>query len=128
MDGTPDVALPSAPEAAARARRYLERVGRDWPGDLLDLALLLTSEVVTNAVRYGRGRVTLTIHATAGRVRIEVGDENPAPVERLHHESPQVAEGGRGLHILDALATRWGSTARSEPPGKLVWFELELPR
>lgn len=130
MDGTTEVLLPPAPHAAGDARRHLQRVGRTWPEDVLDVALLLTSELVTNAVRYGAGRVCLNVHAlpegaaVPGRVRVEVCDANPAPVPPGERPAPG-AESGRGLHIVDTLATRWGTTSRPDPPGKCVWFELE---
>lgn len=83
-------------------------------------AALLTSEVVTNALLHGRGRVRLQICADDLRVRVEVGDDDPrhpgAPAQR------DGAESGRGMLILDELAAAWGVSERT--PGKVVWFEL----
>ena len=125
MEASPTVALPSTPQAPALARRHLQRVGRDWPDDVLEMVLLLASEVVTNAVRYGSDPILLTVRAIGPRVRVEVADANPAPPTPRPSSPDGWREGGRGLHILDVFATEWGSSARTDPPGKTVWFELD---
>ncbi len=89
---------------------------------LCDDALLLTSELVTNAVLHGRSEVCVEVGVADGRVRVAVVDENsrrPAPVP----EDPDALD-GRGLALVDALADRWGVEERSG--GKAVWFELGL--
>lgn len=85
-----------------------------------DDALLLTSELVTNAILHGRSEVCVEVVERDGVVRISVQDENsrhPAAV-------PQDADAldGRGLALVDAVAVRWGVEDR--PLGKAVWFEL----
>ena len=80
----------------------------------------MISEVVTNAVLHGRGTVTLRLHCGPDVVRVEVCDEETAlPV--LSTPSVQ-AEGGRGMSIVDTLATAWGVSPTST--GKAVWFEV----
>jgi len=54
-DSPSSLALPTTSLAARLARRHLATIGASWPADLLDVALLLTSELVTNALRYGNG-------------------------------------------------------------------------
>ena len=81
---------------------------------------LLTCEVVTNAVRHGTGRVTLAVQTDSRTCRVEVGDDD-AGRPRLH-PADDVAEGGRGMLIVDALASDWGVVERE--PGKVVWFEV----
>jgi anti-sigma regulatory factor (Ser/Thr protein kinase) len=99
-------------------------IGASWAADLRDLALLLTSEVVTNALRYGNGDgICLTVRQTPHVVRVEVQDANPAAPE-LFRNLDGTAERGRGLHIVDSLATRWGHISSDDPAGKTVWFEL----
>lgn len=85
-----------------------------------DDALLLTSELVTNAVLHGRSEVCVELAARGDVVRIAVLDENsrhPMPVT----QDPDALD-GRGLALVEALADRWGVEDR--PMGKAVWFEL----
>lgn len=83
-------------------------------------AVLLVSEVVTNAVTRGGRGARLTVTAGKLGVHVEVGDENlDMPLWR--DENLQ-AENGRGLIIVDALATHWG--IRATPRGKVVWFQI----
>jgi anti-sigma regulatory factor (Ser/Thr protein kinase) len=85
-----------------------------------DDALLLTSELVTNAVLHGRSDVCIELGVDDDRLRIAVLDENsrhPVPVV----EDPNALD-GRGLALVDALSVRWGVEER--PMGKAVWFEL----
>jgi len=105
------------------ARRFVADVlGRVGAGKRLsDEAVLLTSEVVTNALVHAGGGCTLTVAVDTGVVRVEVHDEDstaPAARQAGAHD-----EGGRGLHLLDSLAWRWGS-APVAGAGKSVWFEL----
>jgi anti-sigma regulatory factor (Ser/Thr protein kinase) len=116
--------LPTTSLAARLARRHVATIGASWPADLRDLALLLTSELVTNALRYGNGNgIRLTVWQTPHALRVEVHDANPA-APRLSQNLDGTAEQGRGLHIIDSLATRWGHTPSADPAGKTVWFEL----
>jgi anti-sigma regulatory factor (Ser/Thr protein kinase) len=88
-----------------------------------DLAVLLTNELVTNALLHGAGDICLELERTEGHLRVEVADaELTQPVVR----TPDVlSEGGRGVVIVDALASAWG--VREIPDdGKTVWFELNL--
>ena len=89
------------------------------PG-VVDVATLLVSEVVTNAVLHARSDIELHLLSGGHFVRVEVGDSSPAtPVARRHtHESMR----GRGLALVEQLATSWGVIER--PDGKVVWFEI----
>ncbi|HET8931415.1 MAG TPA: ATP-binding protein [Acidimicrobiales bacterium] len=114
-------ALPHVPEAAREARRVVESLLGDTQ-TLVDIefAALLTGEVVTNAVQHGTPPLQLLIEIADDAIRVEVHDTNSAhPVPR----TPRPTEpGGRGLAIVDALATRWGT--RPDDDGKAVWFEV----
>ena len=80
---------------------------------------LLTSELVTNAIRHGQTEMLVTVDVDDGRVRVEVADRNPA--------RPQLREpderGGRGLHLVDELSDRWG--VHGGRPVMTFWFEIE---
>jgi two-component sensor histidine kinase len=84
-------------------------------------AELLTSELVTNAIKHASGDITCRLWAGPDVVRLEVVDSSPAPPVRA--ERGLQADSGRGLRIVDTLATRWGAAAQE--PGKYVWFELD---
>jgi anti-sigma regulatory factor (Ser/Thr protein kinase) len=124
MDPSPEaLVLPSSLQAPAIARDHASRLAAGWPPELLDEILLVVSEAVTNAVRYGHGQVELAILVTPDRVRIEVSDGNPQP-PRKRGLPDGLADGGRGLHLIDALADTWGTRPRADRPGKTVWLEV----
>jgi len=88
-----------------------------------DLAVLLTNELVTNALLHGKGEIGLALERSQGRLRVEVEDgERARPVLR----SPDVqSEEGRGIVIVDSLSSSWGVRDVVDT-GKSVWFELNL--
>lgn len=103
--------------AAVEARRFVRRLVP--AGDRADLAALLVSELVTNGVRHARTRLLLRVRP-GEPLRVEVRDDLPVPPIRA---VPGAEDGsGRGLQILEALATRWG--VEVDEDGKTVWFEL----
>jgi anti-sigma regulatory factor (Ser/Thr protein kinase) len=120
--------FPSSTEAPAQARRYVREVLRheEMPleRDRLADVLLVVSELVTNAYRYGTepgDSLLVKVLTTSERVRIEVHDpRRKRPY--LRNESGERAR-GRGLHIVDELAARWDVDDREF--GKAVWVELE---
>lgn len=91
-----------------------------------DTVVLIIAELSVNAVLHGRvlGRdfaLRLVLRPAAALVRVEVSDTHPALPLCL---APP-ADGGRGLLLVDALASRWGVMERTGP-GKTVWAELDL--
>ena len=114
--------LEQHPTAVRLARRFVHDQchAAGVNDDTSDTAVLLTSEIVTNAFLHGRSGARLTVMTCGDRLRIEVGDDN----SRLpHREEPdRDALNGRGLAIVDTLASDWGSAQRDD--GKVVWFEL----
>lgn len=109
------------PAEVARARRYVAQQCADLPSDVRSIAQLLTSEVVTNALEHGAGDIWLRLSTADRALRIEVTDASgSAP---LRQQAPPESLRGRGLMILESLATAWGVTP-AEPAGKTVWFTL----
>jgi anti-sigma regulatory factor (Ser/Thr protein kinase) len=110
------------PASVRKARVFTGDVLADdrVDGSVIEVAELLVSELVTNAAVHTRGMICLTVHADAHRVRIEVEDEGRGrPVQR---PATQDQVDGRGLRIVDALATDWGTERRATH--KVVWFEI----
>lgn len=97
---------------------------REWSllDEVIDNATLLASELVTNGLVHGRGRVDLRIRLTRDRLVLEAVDEGRHMPRRRRAGVDD--EGGRGLHLVVALAHRWGF--RAIPDGKVVWAELDL--
>lgn len=117
------VRLPAGPAAAAEARRQVRDAVGDWrvPVDV-DVAQLLTSELVANAVVHGGGgAVTLSVRASGGRLRVDVYDTSPdLPAAAANPGADAVS--GRGLLLVETLAAGWGSYRC--PAGKAVFFTL----
>jgi two-component sensor histidine kinase len=93
---------------------------------VLDDALLLTSELVTNAVRHGAGEITCRLWPGPDVLRLEVSDASatiPREVDRGLR-----ADSGRGLQIVATVASRWGAVPAPGEGGKTVWFEIDTDR
>lgn len=116
-----ETVLPPDPASARSARRFvadtLAATGVDAP---VDVATLLVSELVTNALLHARSEIVVRVQSDDGRVRVEVDDRSAAPpVLRARRDD---ATTGRGTVLVDALAASWGVEA--DGAGKTVWFEL----
>ena len=116
------VRLTREPAAAAEARSQVRAAVRDWkvPVDP-DIAILLTSDLVTNAIVHGDGDiVTLAIRCSRDHLRIDVYDKSryrPVGANDLVD-----AGTGRGLVLVAALSADWGSFRT--PAGKAMYFAL----
>lgn len=109
--------------SAGAARRFVATALTDAgvDHDVVDVAELLTSEIVTNAVVHAACAPEVGVARRDDAVRVEVVD-NATSAPHLRHVPPD-ATAGRGLAIVDAMATRWG-VERRESGGNVVWFEL----
>jgi PAS domain S-box-containing protein len=115
--------LPAEPTAVSFARRLLRTTLHDWHLTAhADTAELLTSELVTNAIRYASAPVGLRLTAPDdGTLTVEVSDPLPDPPRERRPFGTD--EGGRGLQLVRRLAGSWGT--RREGAGKVVWFSLD---
>ena len=109
--------------ASSRAARH---VVADWCiaqgiiGDVVDTLLLLTAELVTNAVLHGRSEVVLSLGRLGSRVRVGVADENTRLPQRGEIDPDALT--GRGMTLVEALSDRHG--VEVSPLGKTVWFDV----
>lgn len=117
------LSLARSSDSVGRARSTVRGALAALDGDVADVSALLVNELVANAIAHGEGSISLAVEIRPDCVRVAVTDEGEGlPV--LLASSP-TAEGGRGLSIVSALATKWG--VDPEAHGKSVWFEIALP-
>ncbi len=119
--------LPGTPAAPSVARLFIRNLCEEWgASSVCDVAELLSSELVTNAVIHARSTVELEAAyddaSDSGVLRIDVYDRAPGVVSETPNPVSIAAEGGRGLAIVDRLAWRWGVDPLAQ--GKRVWFTL----
>ena len=97
------------PASPGEARHFVERLLREHqaPEAAVQNALLVSSELITNAYTHGQGRIELRVKVGDDRVRIEVVDEgrDQAPAVRQQHPDEF---GGWGLRLVDHLTIQWG--------------------
>ncbi|MFJ8082151.1 SpoIIE family protein phosphatase [Streptomyces sp. NPDC096205] len=109
--------LDATPRSPARARHLVRIALERWGLEAIDdPVLLLVNELVTNAVIFTSGRITLRLVYT-DVLRCEIGDDVREP--------PRLKKGGMGLYLVERLSQRWGS--RPAGTGKVVWFECDPP-
>ena len=123
------------PAAAAAARHFIRQILQSWdiaartwdPDRLVDDAVLLTSELVTNAVVHAGTPLDVTCRLTSGELEVAVRDRHPArTLPDIPTAASTSAERGRGLLLPSVLASSWGVTyART---AKAVWFRMSLAR
>lgn len=116
------ISLPSGPLAAAEARSQVQAYIYAWDVPVESpVAALLTSELVTNAIKHETGEsVMLVISCTWGQLRVDVHDTSPSIPVPI--DAPVEAEAGRGLMLVSSLATDWGWYRTSA--WKAVYFML----
>ena len=121
--------LPDDATAPATARRFLREALEEWGAgpDVVDSALLCTSEIVTNVVMHAQRRSVITAQRQEGQIIVRV--DQPATgtvpvIEPVLPDDDPLVVAGRGLALVDVLATRWGT--ETSPANVRVWFELEL--
>ncbi|MFI9722803.1 ATP-binding protein [Streptomyces sp. NPDC052396] len=121
------ISLPASPRSVAAARRFCDRLLAEWGlDDLAGDALLLLSELVTNAIVHvpeGAGDVELAFSRTPARLIAQVTDAGGS-LPRCG-QAGMDSENGRGMWLVEQIAEEWGH--HLSPAGKTVWFTLPLP-
>lgn len=118
---------PTAPESVAQARTQVREFLRRWDitedgNEDAENVILVVSELVTNAVRHSRGLFTLSVDLYGDVCHVAVKDSaEHSPAKTIASAS---AETGRGVFLVDALASDWGW--RAEPVGKTTWAEIRI--
>lgn len=110
--------------AISSARRKVRALTKDYGSDVSAVAELLAGELLTNAVVHGGGRFAMEASVDEVAVlHVVVVDEAPTQPPVVKRTGP-LAEGGRGLVVIDAMASAWGSKRLGAE--KAVWFDLDL--
>jgi anti-sigma regulatory factor (Ser/Thr protein kinase) len=111
--------LPRSPGSARLARDVVAECTEDLRPDQREDALLLTSELVANALSHGKGVVTLSVVRKPRHLLVEVADQGDGAIEMTPKPS---SLGGWGLRVVDEVADDWGV----RPGSTRVWFRLAL--
>jgi PAS domain S-box-containing protein len=118
------VALEARPGSVKEARTAVAGALTAWSLNAVEeVAVLLTSELVTNAIRHATGDLRLRVLRRPGGIRVEAHDRDATTLPQLRSQDDALADGGWGLHFVAELATRWG--VETLAGGKAVWFELD---
>ena len=115
--------FPAVPESAEAARTFVRSFLHDCPDDLVDSAVLLTSELVTNAIVHAHTPFELGLTSPDAKVHIAVTDDSRDLPTLEAHEG--LDEYGRGIPLVASQADDWG--IEETRFGKTVWFSLTLP-
>ena len=111
-------------DAPRTARIAIEALRGEIDDDVLERAALLTSEIVTNAVRYSGGlQVRVDLWRVNGTVAVVTSDDGTGfdPVALPGTIADAEVEGGFGMPLIDTLSDRWGSSSGAD---SWVWFEV----
>lgn len=127
MNSAPSAGVPyridPVPLAASEARRFVRQTLSEAeiaPG-VIDTVELLTSELVTNMILHAGGPGELTVRVLPSVIQVLMSDHQAA-LPRLR-AAGELAESGRGLVLVDAMADVWGVDL-DDDRGKIVWFEV----
>jgi anti-sigma regulatory factor (Ser/Thr protein kinase) len=119
---SPERAFPNAPDGVRDARAFVADALRGVDPDALNAAVLMVSELATNAVVHTTSPFTVGIDRSDHEARISVTDGGAGIPRRRHAASTDTD--GRGLGIVAAFAITWGVDQRSD--SKTVWFTVPI--
>jgi anti-sigma regulatory factor (Ser/Thr protein kinase) len=117
------------PAQVGQARRLVRATLAEWGLDeYADHTVLISSELVTNALRHGAGMISIRLSRVGRDLRIEVHDHGAGRPVRRHAGIGD--EGGRGLEVIDSLINMYdghrGCTGDDASPGKTVYVVMQL--
>jgi anti-sigma regulatory factor (Ser/Thr protein kinase) len=116
--------LAATESSPTEARGFLRAALQTWELDGFgEVTEVLTSELVSNVVRHVGAPMTVRALRQPSTIRVEVDDSSGEPPVVQHPEP--LDEHGRGLLLVDSLASEWGVTQHGEE-GKTVWFEIDV--
>lgn len=116
------ITLSESDLAARHAREAVKAAVMEWQlASCLDDALLIASELVTNAAIHGHGEISLHLRVSGNVLRIEVHDEQVAALPQSRAPGDN-EPGGRGLHLVEALSSHWGWDVGART--KTIWAEI----
>jgi anti-sigma regulatory factor (Ser/Thr protein kinase) len=119
---TVETTLPSMLAASRIARTSLRETLRSWDLDrLTDVALLLASELVNNAVLHVASPSTMRLSLLRNSIRVELDDASVSPPTLDHAD--EADEHGRGIFLVATVSDHWGYKLNAH--GKTIWFELD---
>ena len=122
----PAVRLPVDERSVGAARSLVRKALDGYRSPTVDDAVLMVSELVSNAVRHTEAVLLVLVRVEDGTLRVEVSDDS-ADVPRPSDPGDDTTS-GRGLGIVDTLAAAWGVIPNDDGKGegKMVWFEVQL--
>lgn len=113
-----DRAWQATPQSVRGARAFVQQQLEEWgAADLVWAATTLVSELATNVVLHARTPFTVEVELVGPQLTVRVADGSAHNPVRRHYEDD--AATGRGLVLLDSLASEWGTVGT--PDGKVVW-------
>jgi anti-sigma regulatory factor (Ser/Thr protein kinase) len=114
--------IAGGPDAPSEARTALRRFHPELQPDLMQIVVLLASELVSNAVKHAKADlIAIRCQVLPQNIRVEVADEGPGfEPDPSKIDASQI--GGWGLHLVDELSSRWGV---ADDSGSRVWFEID---
>lgn len=114
--------IAGGPDAPGEARAALRRSHPELAPELMQIVVLLASELVSNAVKHADAQsIAIRFQVLPGQVRVEVANEGPAfEPEPAKIDASRV--GGWGLYLVEELSSRWGVAGDQ---GARVWFEID---
>ena len=118
------LALEPHPQAAGLARAFVARELEHCDEEVRDVARLLVSELVTNAVVHAASAVEVEVQAGPEGILLRVRDADTGPLVMRAGAGSELDEGGRGIMLIDRLADAWGT--EHHKGRKTVWFRLDV--